>query len=86
MEKMNDLQKATMKALIENWPSPIVPRSKFFEFSGGLFKPKTMANYDSLKKGPPRLTNRKQAFYLTVDAAAWLVNCFGDPKTGKVGS
>jgi len=77
---MTELQKATMQALIDNWPGPIVPRRKFHEFSGGLFKPKTMANYDSLKKGPPRLINHKQAFYLTVDAAAWLVEGGHTPK------
>ncbi len=83
---MTELQESIMKALIENWPSPIVPRSRFYEFSGGLIKPKTMANIDSLKEGPPRLTSRKQALYSTVDAAAWLVKRFNEPRTGKVGS
>jgi len=85
---MTELQKTIMKALIENWPSPIVPRHKFYEFSGGLLKPKTMANIDSSKEdeGPPRLSNRKQVMYLTEDAAVWLVKRLHAPVTGKVGS
>ncbi len=83
---MTELQKIMMQALIDNWNSPIVPRKKFSEFSGGVYKPKTMANLDSLNRGPPRLTNRKQALYLTVDAAKWLAERFHAPKKGKVGS
>lgn len=39
-------------AMAARWPSSHVARNRIGEFSGGLLKPKTMANLDSLGKGP----------------------------------
>jgi hypothetical protein len=38
--------------LKDKWPSSMVARSKVGAFSGGLLKPKTLANADSLGVGP----------------------------------
>jgi hypothetical protein len=36
----------------QSWPAPVVARSEIGNFTGGLLSPRTIANYDSLKKGP----------------------------------
>lgn len=38
--------------MAESWPSTIVARKALREFSGGTISPRTMANLDSLGKGP----------------------------------
>ncbi|MBU2623420.1 MAG: hypothetical protein KKD92_14000 [Proteobacteria bacterium] len=39
--------------LLENWPSPIVPRNSIEKFSGGLINQKYLANLDSSNRGIP---------------------------------
>ncbi len=53
------MQTATAPTTIEilktgwqNWPSPVVARSEISTFTGGLLAPRSLANLDSLKKGP----------------------------------
>jgi len=41
-----------LEALKAKWPSVIVARSEFGNFSGGLVSPKTCANADALGTGP----------------------------------
>ncbi len=77
----NKLQQDKFKqALIDNWPSGIVARSQFKEFSGGLYSPGTVANADSQKRGIPRLTARGQkCAYLVEDAAHWVASRLEPP-------
>lgn len=36
----------------ESWPSPVIARSEIGTFTGGLIAPRSLANLDSLRKGP----------------------------------
>jgi len=38
--------------LAARWPSPVVARKEVGKFSGGILNPRTLANLDSLGKGP----------------------------------
>ena len=46
------MAKPDLSQLAKSWPSPIVARSSIRDFSGGLILPGTLANLDSLGKGP----------------------------------
>ncbi len=64
-----------IKSLTEKWPSDIVPRTKFHEFSGGAFKPGTLANKDSKGVGPKgRMLIGKGVYYPASNAAAWVAD------------
>ena len=54
------------------WGSPIVARTEIEKFSGGLLKPRTMANLDSLKKGPGKIMVGGKTCYVTKSLVAWL--------------
>jgi len=41
-----------LKAGWQNWPAPVVARSEISTFTGGLLSSRSLANLDSLKKGP----------------------------------
>jgi len=59
--------------MVKAWGSPVVPRQKVGQFSGGLLNPRTMANLDCLGVGPKskrRVSNR--IVYRTKDLAEWL--------------
>lgn len=58
-------KKALFKEFAERWPSPIVARDQVHRFTGGLYKPKHLANLDSLGQGPDeriRIGKRKIAY------------------------
>lgn len=38
--------------MVTRWPSPVVARREAGQFSGGLIRPKFLANQDSLGAGP----------------------------------
>jgi len=60
--------------LVAAWRAPYVARSHVGEFSGGLYSPKTLANADAAKQGPPgaiRVGKRKVA-YPTESLAIWI--------------
>jgi hypothetical protein len=40
------------KSLKKRWPSELISRHEIGRFSGGICNPRTMANLDSLGKGP----------------------------------
>lgn len=62
-----------IQSLINNWHGDIVPRTKFYEFSGGAFKPGTMANRDCRKMGPKgRMMLGKSIYYPKAEAAVWV--------------
>lgn len=64
-----------IKTLVESWPSNIVPRTKFYEFSQGAFRPGTLANKDSQGCGPRgRMFLGKGIFYPVADAAEWVAD------------
>jgi len=58
--------------LARSWPSAIVARTEVSRFSGGLLSPRTLANLDSLKQGPPRRRCGKKVFYEAADLCAWM--------------
>jgi hypothetical protein len=60
--------------LVAAWPSPLVPRSKVREFSGGLLHPRTLANLDSKGEGPGKISFAGRVAYSREDLARWLVN------------
>jgi hypothetical protein len=58
--------------LAEVWGAPIVTRSDVGKFSGGLLHPRTMANLDSLKKGPGKIVVGGRVCYATRALVAWM--------------
>jgi hypothetical protein len=41
-----------LKGMAEKWPSTLVVRNEIGKFTGGILQPRTMANLDSVGKGP----------------------------------
>ena len=67
------MQDDMFQEMVQAWGSPVVPRQKVGEFSGGLLNPRTMANLDSLGIGPKskrRVGSR--VVYRTKELAEWL--------------
>jgi len=61
--------------MAERWPSNIVARSEVGNFSGGLVKPHTLANQDSLGTGPQeKLKCGNKIAYPTEVLADWIRN------------
>ncbi len=62
----------------EGWPSPVVARSEVGKFTGGLIAPRSIANYDSLKKGPKgKVRLGRNVGYLKADLIEWLLSRLG---------
>lgn len=62
-----------IKQHVEAWGAPLVARREFARFSGGIYAPGTLANADSLGRGPEgRVRIGKNTAYPTDKAAAWL--------------
>jgi hypothetical protein len=59
----------------EKWPSALVARTEIGKFTGGLISPRTMANMDSLGKGPKQKVFRGNKVAYDVDV---LVEWFKD--------
>jgi hypothetical protein len=55
-----------------NWPSELVARKRVGEFTGGLVSPKSMANYDCLKIGPPQIKIGRNSGYPKIQLVEWL--------------
>lgn len=60
--------------LADRWPSSIVARSAFKEFSGGRYASGTMANLDSRGEGPEGFYIGRQKVYTVAAAIRWLEN------------
>lgn len=59
--------------LEQNWGCPVVARSQIARFSGGLLTPKTLANLDSLGKGPEgRLVVGRRVGYDVHTLVEWM--------------
>jgi hypothetical protein len=67
-------QDFNLDLLAESWPSPIVARSEVGKFSGFLLNPRTLANLDSLNKGPGKIMVGNRACYSTRNLVAWMKN------------
>ncbi|MFH1021359.1 MAG: hypothetical protein V1782_12245 [Pseudomonadota bacterium] len=67
------MKKIDLSILASRWPSPFVAREKIGEFTGGIITPKSMANSDSLKKGPKgRITIGRKVAYPVAELISWL--------------
>lgn len=65
-------QEFDLNALVEAWPSPIVSRSELGKFSGGVLNPRTLANLDSLGKGPGKIMIGNRICYSTQALVDWM--------------
>jgi len=55
------------------WPAPIVPRTSFGLFSGGLYEEKYLANQDAAGVGPQGAFRiGRKVVYPTLSAIEWL--------------
>jgi len=59
-------------SMAERWPSAVVARTEIEKFSGGLMSGKYMANLDSQKAGPARVTVGRKVAYPVRELVAWL--------------
>jgi len=71
---MNDVSNFDLNELAEAWGAPIVARKDVGKFSGGLLHPRTMANLDSLQKGPGKVVVGDRVCYATKELVAWMKN------------
>lgn len=71
--EINDSDESICAKFVKNWNSPIVLRGHVNKFSGGLLNPRTLANLDSLGKGPKkRIIYSNKIAYPTEVLASWL--------------
>ena len=64
----------TLKAGWESWPSPVIARTELGTFTGGLISARTVANYDSLGKGPNgKIKIGRSVGYLKSALIDWLM-------------
>ena len=62
-----------LSAMVKNWPSSHVERSKVGEFSGGAVAPGTLANLDSRGLGPEGATHiGRRVIYSSLELVKWL--------------
>jgi len=62
-----------LSELAEKLP-PIISRDHVEIHLGGIISPKSLANLDSLGKGPKRMRIGRKVAYLTPDLLNWLEN------------
>lgn len=63
--------KVELSKLIPKLP-PLISRDHVEELLGGVISAKTLANLDSLGKGPKRMRVGRKVVYLTGDLLEWL--------------
>lgn len=69
------LKKNLFKEFVSRWPSPIVARDQIHQFTGGLYKPKHLANLDSKGQGPDeRIRIGRKIAYTVESLVRWLEN------------
>ena len=61
-----------LSELATSWPSPIIARSEIARFTGGLLCGRTLANLDSLGKGPGRIRIGRKVCYRVNSFVEWL--------------
>ena len=79
---MNKELEMTFKRMIENWPSEFVARQSAGVFTGGMVSPKSLANFDSLGIGPPKIKIGRIAGYPKVEFVEWLKKRTLGPEVG----
>ncbi len=84
-ETQTSLLEETFDRMAANWPSELVARKRVGEFTGGMVSPKSMANYDSLKIGPPQIKiGRNSGYGLTGKAERHILPIlWGAGRNGK---
>lgn len=65
-------RKFDFSELARRWPSTVVARSEVAKFTGGLVRPKTLANAESLGIGPRSYRFGKKIFYHANDLITWM--------------
>jgi hypothetical protein len=71
---MSESQSFDFNELAEAWGAPIVARTDVGKFSGGLLHPRTLANLDSLGKGPGKIKVGGRVCYETSKLTQWMMN------------
>ena len=67
------MSKSIFQKMADKWPSEIVSRDAVDRFSGDLLNPRTMANQDSLGKGPEgRFKIGRKVAYPVQSLVEWL--------------
>ena len=61
------------REMVDRWPSAIVARQEIGKFSGGAISPRTVANLDSLGRGPEKIQVGRKTCYRAIDLATWLI-------------
>ena len=62
----------TIDRMAAAWPSEFIARKKVAEFTGFLLTGKTVANYESQKKGPPKVKCGRTSGYPKRPFVEWL--------------
>ena len=66
-------KKIDLSYLAKAWPSPIIPRTKASDFTGGVIGAKYLANLDSQGQGPPgRFKIGRKTVYPVKQFIEWL--------------
>jgi len=61
--------------MADKWPSSVFSRDQVKEFTGGLVNPRSLANLDSMRKGPDgRYRLGRKVFYDVEKFVVWLDN------------
>lgn len=64
----------SLEDLLAVWP-PVLARDRVAEYTGGLISPKSLANLDSLGKGPSRRVKLgRRVGYPARDFAEWFLD------------
>jgi hypothetical protein len=67
------MEEKIWEELAKAWPSSFVARQEVNRFSGGLVNPRTLANLDSLNKGPkPRIKMGRKVAYSKSGLIEWM--------------
>lgn len=70
---MEKRKQVDLSSMAEHWGSGVVAREKIEEFTGGVIKPKTLANLDSEGKGPNgAIRIGRKILYPVTEVIAWL--------------
>lgn len=74
-----DFIKLSLSSLKEKWPSTIVAREEFRNFTGGAMSEKYLANLDAQMKGPEgRFKIGRKVVYPVDSVLRWLEARMGD--------
>ena len=72
MNRSNRISEGVFSEMARKWPSVLVARTEIEKFTGGMIRPKYMANLDSLGLGPARIFIGRRVGYPIKDLIDWL--------------